>query len=70
MKPILRELVQERGIDLQEYELETHGKTIFADNGIRSVPTMIVMSDEKEVSRVLGGQSRAQLESLFDKWGL
>ena len=35
------------------------------DFGVRSIPTFIVMKDNKEVHRVTGAQTRQQLEELI-----
>jgi thioredoxin 1 len=35
------------------------------DFGIRSIPTFVVMKDNKEIHRVTGAQTRQQLEELI-----
>lgn len=37
------------------------------DLGIRSIPAFLVMKDGKEVSRVVGAQSRAALKTWIEK---
>jgi thioredoxin 1 len=64
-KPIVEELNREQIMAkffIIDVDLEIE---MAQDFGIRSVPTFIVMKDNKEVHRVTGAKTRQQLEELI-----
>ena len=64
-KPIVEELNREQ-IMAKFFIIDVDSEIEMAqDFGIRSVPTFVVMKDNKEVYRVTGAKSRQQLEELI-----
>ena len=64
-KPIVEELNREQ-IMAKFFIIDVDSEIEMAqDFGIRSVPTFVVMKDNKEVHRVTGAKTRQQLEELI-----
>ena len=64
-KPIVEELNREQ-ITAKFFIIDVDSETeMTQDFGVRSIPTFIVMKDNKEVHRVTGAQTRQQLEELI-----
>jgi thioredoxin 1 len=63
-KPIVEELNREQ-IMAKFFIIDVDSEIeMTQDFGIRSVPTFVVMKDNKEVHRVTGSKTRQQLEEL------
>jgi thioredoxin 1 len=64
-KPIVEELNREQ-IMAKFFIIDVDSEIEMAqDFEIRSVPTFVVMKDNKEIHRVTGAQTRQQLEELI-----
>ena len=64
-KPIVEELNREQ-IMAKFFIIDVDSEIeMTQDFGIRSVPTFVVMKDNKEVHRVIGAKTRQQLEELI-----
>ena len=64
-KPIVEELNREQ-IMAKFFIIDVDSEIeMTQDFGVRSIPTFIVMKDNKEVHRVTGAQTRQQLEELI-----
>ena len=64
-KPIVEELNREQ-IMAKFFIIDVDSEIeMTQDFGIRSVPTFVVMKDNKEVHRVTGAKTRQQLEELI-----
>jgi thioredoxin 1 len=65
-KPIVEELNREQ-IMAKFFIIDVDSEIEMAqDFEIKSVPTFVVMKDNKEIYRVTGAKSRQQLEDLID----
>ena len=64
-RPIVEELMRDSQ-DVKIYIIDVDIEIEMAqDFGIKSIPTFIVMNDNKEIHRVRGPQTKQQLESLI-----
>lgn len=66
LAPVLDTLIKGNNVDLVKVDVDDDAE--LADGfSIRSVPTLILFKDGKEVDRVMGLTPRAKLQELLDK---
>jgi len=64
-RPIVEELIREQ-IMAKFFIIDVDSEIeITQDFEVRSIPTFVVMKDNKEIHRVTGAQTRQQLEELI-----
>lgn len=64
LTPVLEEVTKELNLPLQKINVDEQPKMATAYN-IRSLPTIVVLQDGAEVSRIVGGRSKQQLLNLL-----
>lgn len=70
VKQTLEELSVERNFPLRIVEMKFDNKDVFAQFGVRSVPTVVCVDGEKEVGRFIGATTPIAVEGTLDMWGL
>ncbi len=67
MEPIIEELKKELGDKVEVVEIDVDAKPDEASKyGVMSIPTFIVLKDEKEVGRKIGVTSKEDLLKLIN----
>lgn len=70
IKPELEFQSQQRGFPLRVVEMKAENATVFAQYGVRSVPTVVCHDGEVEIGRFIGAQTAAAIEAKLNGWGL
>ncbi|EKE00056.1 MAG: hypothetical protein ACD_22C00100G0020 [uncultured bacterium] len=67
MKPIFKEIEKdyEGKVEFKTVDVETNGQTA-SQYGVMSIPTFVVVKDNKEVSRKVGAMPKDVLKSWID----
>ena len=66
MSPIIEELSEERTFEIQKIDIDKNEELV-REFGIMSVPTLILLKDNREVSRHSGFISKNDLQNWINK---
>lgn len=67
MKPIIEELEKELAGKVEIIKIDVdRGQTEASQYGVMGIPTFIFLKDEKEVGRIVGQTSKAELLKLMN----
>ena len=70
LKPELMSQAIKRGFSVLAVEASPATQEQFAAAGVRAVPTVVLMDDEREIDRFSGAKSPAMLIEQLIAWGL
>jgi thioredoxin-like negative regulator of GroEL len=65
MKPTIEQISKQMGIPLNKIDTD-YDVSYTADYGVRSVPTLILLENGKEIKRIVGAQSENQIKSFIN----
>jgi thioredoxin 1 len=65
MDPIVRQL-QDAGLTIRQIQVDQN-PTLAAQYNVRAIPTFVLISNGKELDRIVGGASAEQLAQLYQK---
>jgi thioredoxin-like negative regulator of GroEL len=65
MKPTVEQISKQMGIPLNKIDTD-YDVSYTADYGVRSVPTLILLENGKEIKRIVGAQSENQIKSFIN----
>ncbi len=63
--PALRQAAEELGIDVEEVNIET-SRELAMDYDVRSIPTMVVLRNGKEIGRINGVRPYVQMKQELE----
>ena len=68
LKPVVDELKDEnKETNFQDIDVDTkEGKEVASTYGVRSLPTIVFVREGKEVSKLIGGQSKEIIQQHID----
>jgi thioredoxin 1 len=66
LAPIIKEVAQEMGIEVVNFDADEH-ESQFAQNSVRSVPTLIFMKNNLEVRRETGMMTKDKLKGIIEE---
>lgn len=70
LAPILESVAEERNIELKKINVDDDKDELGVKYGVRSVPTVVVIKDDKEIGRFIGTKSKSDLNKFFDNLNL
>ncbi|WP_151708820.1 thioredoxin family protein [Acinetobacter brisouii] len=73
LKPLMQEVAAETGLSFEQHEYAPGEENYyFTKFGVRSVPVIALVdrSDDTELARINGGQTKEALLKTFKEWGV
>ena len=68
MKPIIAELEREETeVEFEEIDIDEN-QELSAQFSIKAIPTIVFVKDGKEVARLVGLNSKANIKAQIDNW--
>lgn len=68
MKPIIAELEREESdVEFEEIDVDEN-QELSVQFGIKAIPTIVFIKDGKEVARLVGLNSKANIKAQIDAW--
>lgn len=62
LAPIMKQLEEEnKSVEFETIDIDENNE-LASEYGVRSIPTLIFFKDDKEVDRLVGGNSKSEIE--------
>ena len=67
LAPIIEQLKTEMNIDIEDKDIDSNIK-LAKDFNIISIPTMVILKNDKEVDRIIGLSNKKNIQTTIEKY--